>query len=128
MKESIKPLKLEQEFYTDEACYIAEISNSCDDPTLSIARARVKPGVSTRWHQLIATHERYCIISGEGMVEIGALSAQQVIAGDVVLIPPMCRQRIHNTGKLDLIFLAICTPRFRSENYQDIELEQSPLQ
>jgi oxalate decarboxylase/phosphoglucose isomerase-like protein (cupin superfamily) len=41
--------------------------------------------------------------------------------GDVVLIPPMCRQRITNTGSEDLIFLAICTPRFSNDVYEDIE-------
>jgi mannose-6-phosphate isomerase-like protein (cupin superfamily) len=124
MKESIKSLDLRKELYTDEACYIAEVSNSSDDPQLSIARARVKPGVTTRWHRLINTHERYCIISGEAIVEIGILAAQKIVAGDVVLIPPMCRQRIRNTGTKDLIFFAICTPRFSSDNYQD--LEQGP--
>ena len=128
MKESIKASGLQNEFYTDEACYIVEVSNSSDDPALSIAQARVKPGVTTRWHRLIATHERYCITSGEAIVEIGALPAQKVVVVDVVLIPPMCRQRIRNTGKEDLIFLAICTPRFSRENYQDIELEQESMQ
>ena len=44
-----------------------------------------------------------------------------VAVGDVVLIPPMCRQRIANTGAEDLIFLAICTPRFTMDAYEDIE-------
>ena len=33
----------------------------------------------------------------------------------------MCRQRIANTGDEDLIFLALCTPRFRENAYEDIE-------
>jgi oxalate decarboxylase/phosphoglucose isomerase-like protein (cupin superfamily) len=44
-----------------------------------------------------------------------------VNAGDVVLIPPSCRQRITNIGTGDLIFLAICTPRFRPAAYEDID-------
>jgi mannose-6-phosphate isomerase-like protein (cupin superfamily) len=39
----------------------------------------------------------------------------------VVLIPPSVRQRIANLGKEDLIFLAICTPRFRNEAYEDLQ-------
>ena len=53
---------------------------------------------------------------GEQLV---AAPPQEVQAGDVVLIPPSVRQRIANTGAGDLVFLAICTPRFRPENYED---------
>jgi mannose-6-phosphate isomerase-like protein (cupin superfamily) len=44
-----------------------------------------------------------------------------VSAGDVVIIPPGARQRIANTGPADLRFLALCTPRFRPENYRHDE-------
>ena len=33
------------EYYFDEGCFILELSNSAADPDVSIARARVKPGV-----------------------------------------------------------------------------------
>ena len=121
MKEIIKQKKHNKEFYTDEKCFITELSNTPDDPDLSIARARVEPGVTTRWHHLKDITERYCIISGSGRVEVGDLAPQNVNAGDVVLIPPMCRQRITNIGTDDLIFLAVCTPRFLDEAYEDIE-------
>lgn len=39
----------------------------------------------------------------------------------MVLIPPMCRQRIANIGIEDLVFLAICTPRFVQEAYEDLD-------
>lgn len=121
MKASIKQQHLSGEFYTPEKCHITELSNSSDDPDMSIARARVEPGVTTSWHRLNSTAERYYIIEGKGFVEIGDLQAQQVNAGDVVVIPPMCRQRITNTGSVDLVFLAICTPRFSTSNYEKIE-------
>jgi len=121
MKESIKQQDLSKEFYTTEKCFITELSNTIDDPDVSIARARVKPGVSTSWHRLKKTAERYYIISGKGSVEIGDLLPQEVTDGDIVIIPPMCRQRITNIGSEDLIFLAICTPRFLNEVYEDIE-------
>jgi oxalate decarboxylase/phosphoglucose isomerase-like protein (cupin superfamily) len=41
--------------------------------------------------------------------------------GDIVLIPPMCRQRIINIGQHDLVFLAICSPRFSQDVYEDID-------
>ena len=121
MKEAIKKQNLKNEFYTAEKCYITELSNTPDDPDLSIARVRVESGVTTRWHRLKGITERYFIISGRGLVEIGELPPQEVTAGDVVIIPQMCRQRITNIGIDDLIFLAICTPRFTQEAYEDIE-------
>ena len=121
MNETIKKQNLKNEYYTAEKCYITELSNTPDDPDVSIARARVEPGVTTHWHRLQGTSERYFIISGKGLVEIGEQSPQEVTAGDVVIIPQMCRQRITNTGDDDLIFLAICSPRFTQEAYEDIE-------
>ena len=121
MKEVIKFIDLNDEYYTPEKCYITELSNNHDDPDASIARARVEPGVTTQWHRLRDTIERYCIISGQGLVEIGQLKPQQVKSGDTVIIPSMCRQRITNTGSDDLVFLAICTPRFTIDVYENAE-------
>jgi len=39
-------------------------------------------------------------------------------AGDVVRIPANTPQRITNTGATDLIFYAICSPRFQAKCYQ----------
>ena len=66
------------------------------------------------------------IVSGAGRVEVGDLPAPHVTAGDVVLIPPGCRQRITNTGDDDLVFLAVCTPRFRQEAYVAIDPSPKP--
>jgi mannose-6-phosphate isomerase-like protein (cupin superfamily) len=121
MKEAVKRIDLDAEFDTSERCFIIELSNTPDDPEASIARARVESGVTTRWHRLIGTTERYVILDGRGRVEVGDLPPHEVCAGDIVLIPPSCRQRITNTGDVDLIFLAICTPRFRIEAYEDID-------
>jgi len=121
MKEEIKKQNLKNEFYTAEKCYITELSNTPDDPEVSIARARVESGVTTRWHRLKGITERYFIISGKGLVDIGELPPQEVTTGDIVFIPPMCRQRITNSGTDDLVFLAICSPRFVQDAYEDIE-------
>jgi len=120
MKESIQKLDVEQEYYTEENCHIIEISNGPADPELSIARARVEPGVTTSWHRLRETTERYIILSGSGRVEIGDLTPQEVAVGDVVIIPPLCPQRISNTGADDLVFMAVCSPRFNVDCYEDI--------
>lgn len=114
------------EFFFEEGCFITEWWNSPDDRDLSIARARVPPGVTTRLHRLSGVSERYVILEGSGMVEIGESVAEQVGPGSVVGIPPLIAQRITNIGDRDLVFLAICTPRFRREIYQDIEAGKPP--
>ena len=106
-----------EEYDTEERCSILEMSNSTRDEALSIARARVEPGVTTAWHRVVETAERYVILEGEGRVEVEGLDPEAVGVGDVVIIPPNARQRIANTGTSDLIFLALCTPRFRPERY-----------
>lgn len=126
MNETIKRINLGAEFYAPEKCYIIELFNKPDDPDASVARARVAPGVTTRWHRLKGTTERYVILEGSGRVEVGSLPPQDVSAGDVVLIPPLCRQRITNVGKGDLIFLVVCTPPFRAEVYEDIDSDPVP--
>ena len=108
------------EYSTAENCRILELANTPDDPDCSIARARVAPGATTRWHRLAGTAERYVILEGRGRAEIGDLPPRAVAPGDMILIPPGCRQRIANTGTGDLVFLAICTPRFRPEAYADL--------
>ena len=127
MKEAVMRFEASAEFYTPEKCYIIELSNSPADPDVSIARGRVEPGVTTRWHRVVDTTERYVILEGRGTVEVGALPAREVGPGDVVLVPPSCRQRIANVdgSGSDLVFLAICSPRFRIESYED--LEETPL-
>lgn len=121
MKPAIHPFDATAEFDTVERCLIAELANTPDDPDVSIARARVAAGVTTRWHRLRDIAERYVILEGRGRVEIGELPATDVGPGDVVAIPPGCRQRIANTGDGDLVFLAICSPRFVPEAYEDVD-------
>jgi mannose-6-phosphate isomerase-like protein (cupin superfamily) len=127
MNETIKQKNIKEEFYTPEKCYVTELSNTPEDPDVSIARARVEPGVTTRWHRLKGTYERYFIISGIGLVHVGKLPPQEVTTGDIVLIPPMCRQRITNIGSEDLIFLAVCSPRYTHDVYEDIEDVIKPI-
>ena len=109
------------EFYIDEGCFILESWNRSDDPAVSIARARVAPGVTTRLHRLVGIVERYLILSGAGEVEVEGMDPTPVQPGDLVQIPVGLGQRIANRGDTDLVFLAICTPRFVPDAYQDID-------
>ena len=100
---------------TRERCFIAEIWNDESDPAVSVARARVAPGVTTELHSL-DVDERYVIAAGRGVVQVGELRAA-VEPGDVVVIPAGVPQRIANEGGEDLVFYCVCTPPFRPEGY-----------
>ena len=109
------------EYFFEERCFISEWWNSEQDEDVSVARARVLPGVTTRLHRLRGITERYIILEGQGLVEIDGRPAGTVAPGDVVLIPPDVSQRISNPGISDLLFLVVCTPRFVPEAYEDLE-------
>jgi mannose-6-phosphate isomerase-like protein (cupin superfamily) len=111
----------DSEYYFEERCFITEWWNSPCDKEVSVAKARVEPGITTRLHRLKDVTERYIIIEGKGIVEVGELAPTEFGLGDVVLIPPRTPQKITNIGDSDLIFLAICTPRFSQDVYEDID-------
>lgn len=109
------------EYFFEEGCFITELSNSETDPEVSVARARVEPGKITKWHALEGISERYLILEGRGRAEVGESDSQLLEKGDVLVIPANTRQRINNTGSEDLIFLAICSPRFTKSAYRQLE-------
>jgi mannose-6-phosphate isomerase-like protein (cupin superfamily) len=109
------------EYLTDERCHILELSNSSDDPDVSIARARVEPGVTTKKHYVAGTIERYIMLEGAGRVMVEGMLDRDVGVGDVIVIPSGTVQSIANTGDVDLAFLCVCTPRFEWENYESLE-------
>jgi mannose-6-phosphate isomerase-like protein (cupin superfamily) len=107
------------EFLTEERCAIVEELNDPACPEVSLAQARVAPGVTTRTHLLRGTFECYVIREGRGRVEVGG-EIRDVSPGDRVLIPADTPQRITNTGDTDLVFQCLCAPRFLLENYVDL--------
>ena len=121
MRAEIRKASDVREFTTVERCHIVEIANDDGDQQVSIARARVEPGVTTAWHALDGIGERYIIVAGRGRAEIGDLEAVDVEPGDVVRIPPGTRQRIANTGDEDLLFYAVCSPPFSAAHYRNLE-------
>jgi mannose-6-phosphate isomerase-like protein (cupin superfamily) len=112
-----------KEYLTPERCFIYESWGlvAASDPTVSIARARVAPGVSTKTHHLTGVQEIYVITQGTGIVEIGEQPPTEVSEGDTVAIPPGTKQKITNTAKTDLIFYCICTPAFTEGCYNSDE-------
>lgn len=110
----------QQEFYTDERCYITELLNCEQSPQVSVAQARVEPGVTTQRHRLVGVAESYVLIRGAGVMEVGD-NQHAVKAGDTVVIPAGEAQRVANNGDVDLVFYCICTPRFEPSCYVNLE-------
>ena len=111
------------EYWFEERCHITEWWNTPADAAVSVARARVEPGVTTRLHRLKGVTERYVILEGTGCAEVAGAASLEVGVGDVVVVPPGASQRIRNIGACDLVFLAVCTPRFTRDAYEDIDPE-----
>lgn len=109
------------EFFTEERCYITELLNDPASPSLSMARCRVLPGVTTQLHSLTGVHETYLIEVGSGIMDDGQNTGFSVAQGDTILIKPGHAQRIQNTGKGVLVFTVTCTPRFEPDCYVNLE-------
>ena len=108
------------EIWTEERCFIRELLNTSESPNVSLAIARVEPGVTTQLHALSGIRETYIIRKGKGIVEVDG-SEIPVGFNDRVFIEENIPQRISNVGNEDLEFYCLCTPRFRSENYRNLE-------
>ncbi len=122
MKPKIVKANSLKEYLTPERCYIFENCGiSTGDRKVSIAHARVEPGVSTKIHHLDRVQEIYLITQGKGKVQIGDVEPSEVSEGDVVIIPPGALQKITNNGNCDLIFYCICTPAFTEACYHQDE-------
>ncbi|MDX1481864.1 MAG: cupin domain-containing protein [Woeseiaceae bacterium] len=108
------------EILTRERCHIREILNDASEPELSVAAARVEPGITTELHRLTVS-EWYVIREGKGRMRIGGSAPFDVAAGDCVRIPAGLSQCITNTGDTDLRFDCICQPRFTPDAYEALE-------
>lgn len=115
-----KESKPAEELWTSERCYITELLNNSKWPSVSLARTRVEPGMTTEWHAL-SVIEWYVIESGHGLMRVGEADPCAVGPGDTVHIPTGCGQQISNTGDVDLLFLCVCTPRFTPACYSSLE-------
>ena len=109
---------LNTEILTQEGCWILESWNDASDGAVSLARARVAPGVTTERHCLLGVDERYLVVTGSGLMKTGTLPPTRVAPGHIIVIPAGISQQITNDGTSDLIFYCICTPRFSPGCYQ----------
>lgn len=107
-------------YWTDERCFITELTNNDAASAASLAVARVEPGVTTQLHSLTGTTEVYIIRKGCGLAEIDGVE-QLLQVGDQAIIPAGAAQRIRNDGDTDLEFYCLCTPRFIPDCYVNLE-------
>jgi len=84
----------------------------------SLAHATVKKDFFSKRHKL-KTSEVYYILEGEGVMHINDESAK-VHGGQAVYIPPNAMQYIENTGTVDLKFLCIVDPAWRTEDEEAV--------
>lgn len=108
------------ELLTRERCFVAELLNDAATPEVSLARCRVKPGVTTELHRL-GVLEWYVIESGSGTMRIGEAESFRVGAGDTVRIPAGTPQQVTNDADTDLVFLCVCVPRYTPASYETVE-------
>lgn len=120
MTESLIRSGKNEEFPTRERVFITEILNDPNVPEVSLADARVAPGVTTELHCL-DVREYYLIRSGTGWMEVGGTERFAVGPGDSVIIPAGVSQRITNTGPADLRLQCLCQPRFTPEAYRPLD-------
>ena len=110
----------DDEIWTEERCFIRELLNTSESPNVSLAIARVEPGVTTQLHALSGVKETYIIRKGNGIVEVDGLETSVGI-NDKVFIDENIPQRITNIGNEDLEFYCLCSPRFHPESYINLE-------
>ena len=85
----------------------------------SLALALLTPGEASIRHRL-ASSEVYHVLYGTGLMHVGDES-QTVEAGQTVYIPVGEVQWIENRGGVDLAFLCIVDPPWRSEDEEILE-------
>ncbi|MFA4826011.1 MAG: cupin domain-containing protein [Methanoregula sp.] len=85
------------------------------DLECSVAHAIIPPGESTLPHILKKSTELYYILEGSGEMHIDN-EAAPATPGQIILIPPRARQWIRNSGKGNLTFLCIVSPKWQAED------------
>jgi mannose-6-phosphate isomerase-like protein (cupin superfamily) len=114
LKSIVIKAKSLKDTFLPEGCFLAENYRS---DKISIARATVKPGVTTAPHHLVDVDEIYIIVEGTAIVHLGNQKPAEVESGDVVFIAAGTSQSITNMGNCDLVFFCVCNPCFTEGCY-----------
>ncbi|NIM19982.1 MAG: cupin domain-containing protein [Candidatus Latescibacteria bacterium] len=85
----------------------------------SFAIARLAPGEASILHRLKSS-EIYYVLVGEGEIHIGGDQAE-IRPGQTIYVPPNAAQRVKNTGDVDLAFICIVNPAWKTEDEEILE-------
>ncbi len=110
-------------YHTLDGSEIRELMHPDHQPVLrqSLALAEVAPGRATRPHLHRIAEELYHVLAGHGRMTLGAQQFP-VREGDTVLIPPGTPHHIENVGSESLRFLCCCSPAYRHEDTELLEI------
>ena len=101
-------------FIASDGCILAEVIHPNKDathPGLSLARASLGPGESTKPHSL-GFVEIYYFLSGQGVMHLDD-ETQKVGSEDCVYAPANSVQWVENQDPQDdLVFLCVCHPAY----------------
>lgn len=118
MKEEIINHNPSSEFYSDnERCHITELYNLHKDENLSIAKARVEKGVSTAFHSLKDVDEKYVILLGQGIVEVGELPPTEVLHLEMLYVSLPEQNKELQTLAIQILFFSVSAPQGLKRSY-----------
>ena len=81
----------------------------------SLAHVILKPGEKSHPHKLKSSSEVYYILEGKGIIHVDS-EYSEIKTGQAIYVPPKSIQSIENCGKVDLNFLCIVSPPWRSSD------------
>ena len=104
-------------YVTKDGSIIRELihPNIHGNQNMSVAEATVPIGSSTYHHYHERSEEIYHITQGEGIVIVGE-ERVKVTVGHSVCLPPGVHHSVENTGKEELKFLCMSSPRYLHED------------
>ena len=88
--------------------------NTLNGISYSIAQFTLEPGKRSLNHKMKSS-EIYYILEGEAILKIDQ-QLYQLVKDDSIYVPPMSEQLIENTGSINLRFLCIVDPAWKSED------------
>ncbi len=119
----IRRLESEPEFLAGDHTLLKELlhpAKSWVKLGYSLAHARVRPEARSKRHRL-GSSEVYDFLAWTGVLMVDE-KVIDVERGTVVYVPPHAVQSLENTGTIDIEFLCLVDPAWRSEDEEVLEL------
>lgn len=110
------------EFLASDHTYLREILHPAKQQlalNYSLAHGRLLPGQRSKRH-ILASSEVYYFLSGFGRFTVGG-QVVQIEAGTTVYVAPGEEQSLENVGSVEIAFLCLVDPAWRTEDEQVLE-------